>query len=202
VAVTVWVWFAGVWQRVQPGVQVDFSSIRILLLDDGTVWRPPTELRQLWTFLRLLMLQSIWVVRCARDGKPFSSAAIIHRFRTALQQQLAHDWLRTQEDIRLNSGVPLSWLRGRRPVLLPERFVARWQQEGVFFIFFFGISKLHERDQATNAVPQSSGKRMEQPGKHHPVGAQPDSPPHGHTGDAALHTCTQQDSGPDHAPAY
>src|SRR5512139_621025 len=35
--------------------------------------------------------------------------------------------------------------------------------------FFFRVSKLHERDQATKATPHSSGKRMEQPDKHHPV---------------------------------
>jgi hypothetical protein len=57
--------------------------------------------------------------RDASEGRPHSSAAVIHRFRAALQQQLTHDWMRSQGDIRLNSGVPLSWLRGRNPVLPP-----------------------------------------------------------------------------------
>jgi hypothetical protein len=138
VAVAVWTWFAGVWQRVQPGAVVDFSSVHILLLDDSTVWEPPRALQQLWTYMRLLMLESIWVVRCAGDGQPFSSAAIIRRFRAALQQQLTQDWQRTQGDIRLNSGVPLSWLRGRDPTLLPERFDAKWQQPGVLYTLAAG----------------------------------------------------------------
>jgi hypothetical protein len=133
VAVAVWAWFAQVWHRVQPGETVDFSSTRILLLDDSSVWQPPAQLRQLWTYLRLLLLESFWVVRCASEGRPYSSAAVTHRFRAALQQQLSQDWLRTQGDIRLNSGVPLSWLRGRNPELLPERFAAKWQQPGVLY---------------------------------------------------------------------
>jgi hypothetical protein len=139
VAVAVWAWFAGVWQRVQPGAAVDFSSVRILLLDDGTVWQPPQALQQLWTYLRLLMLESFWVVRCASEGLPYSSVAVIHRFRAALQQQLTQDWLRSQGDIRLNSGVPLSWLRGRNPVLSPERFDAKWQQQGVLYAVADGM---------------------------------------------------------------
>jgi hypothetical protein len=139
VAVAVWASFAGVWQRVQPGAAVDFSSVRIVLLDDSTVWQPPPALQQLWTYMRLLMLESFWVVRCASEGRPYSSAAVIHRFRAALQQQLTQDWLRSQGDIRLNSGVPLSWLRGRNPVLSPERFDAKWQQQGLLYVVADGM---------------------------------------------------------------
>jgi hypothetical protein len=113
---------------------VDFSSVRILLLDDSTVWQPPQPLRQLWTYMRLLMLESIWVVRCASNGSPFTSTAVIFRFRAALQQQLSQDWLRTRGDIRLNCGVPMSWLRGRDPVLSLAKFEAKWQQQGVLYV--------------------------------------------------------------------
>ena len=109
---------------------MDFGNPRILLLDDSTVWQPPQQLYQLWTYMRLLMLESIWVARCASEGRPFSSAAVIMRFRAALQQQLTQDWLRTQRDIRLDSGVLLSWLKGRHPVLSAEKFQAKWQQPG------------------------------------------------------------------------
>ena len=133
VAVGAWGWFARVWHRVQPDAAPDLSSARILLLDDSTVWQPPPALRSIWTYLRLLMLESLWVVRCTSDGRPFSSASVVSRFRAALQQQLTQDWLRTQGDIRLNSGVPMSWLRGRNPVLQPERFEAKWQRPGVLY---------------------------------------------------------------------
>jgi hypothetical protein len=133
VAAAAWAWFARVWAKVQPGVVVDVSSIGILLLDDRTVWQPPAALQQLWTYLRLLLLESIWVVRCASEGKPYGSSGVISRFRAALQQQLKQDWARSQGDIRLDSGVPLSWLRGRSPVLSQQKFAARWQANGVLY---------------------------------------------------------------------
>ena len=43
------------------------------------------------------------------------------------------DWARTQGDIRLNSGVPLSWLKGCNPVLSQEKFAAKWRPEGVLY---------------------------------------------------------------------
>lgn len=133
IAAQVWEWFARLWSRVQPGVQVDVSNVRILLLDDSSVWQPPATLQQLWTYLRLLMLESIWLVRCASNGKPYTSRQVVSRFLAALQQQLKNDWARTQADIRLNSGVPLSWLRGRNPVMSREKFTARWQARGVLY---------------------------------------------------------------------
>ena len=38
--------------------------------------------------------------------------------------------MRTQGDIRLDSGVPRSWLRGRSPVLPRSKFIAKWQGDG------------------------------------------------------------------------
>lgn len=128
-----WVWFAGMWDRVQPGAGVDCSDVRVLLLDDASVWRPPAELQQLWTHLRLLMLESIWVVRCTTHGRQYSSSQVVSRFLAALQQQLKQDWVRTRGDIRANSGVPLSWLRGRNPDLSSDKFVAKWRSDGVLY---------------------------------------------------------------------
>jgi hypothetical protein len=128
-----WHWFTAVWAQVQQDSGVDCSNFRTLLLDDSSVWQPPLELQQLWTHLRLLMLESIWVVRCAADGSPYSSGQVVARFRAALQQQLKQDWARTQGDIRVDSGVPMSWLRGRSPVILPERFVAKWRPAGLLY---------------------------------------------------------------------
>jgi hypothetical protein len=127
-----------VWARVQPGVEVDVSSARVLLLDDRTAWQPPAALQQLWTYLRLLLLESIWVVRCASNGRPYSSIGVVIRFQTALQQQLKQDWARSQGDIRLDSGVPLSWLRGRSPVLSEQKLAARWQASGVLYTVVAG----------------------------------------------------------------
>ena len=134
IARQVWQWFARLWHRVQPASQVDFSSTRIVLLDDGSVWQPPAELQQLWTYMRLLMLESIWSVRCRSNGKPYASRQVISKFLAALQQQLKHDWARTQGDIRINSGVPLSWLKGRNPVMPQHKFAARWQGSGVLWV--------------------------------------------------------------------
>src|SRR5512147_570156 len=129
-----WQWLEGVWDRVQPGAGVDCSDVRVVLLDDGGVWQPPAELQHLWTHLRLLMLESVWTVRCESSGKPYSSAQVVGRFLAVLQQQMRHDWARTQGDIRINSGVPLSWLRGRNPVMSAERF-----------FFFFEVERFRAK---------------------------------------------------------
>jgi hypothetical protein len=99
-------------------------DVRVVLLDDGSVWQPPKELQQLWTHLRLLMLESIWSVRCGSSGRPYSSTQVVSRFLFVLRQQIQQDWVRTSGDIRIDSGVP--WLRGRSPVLSIRRFVSKW----------------------------------------------------------------------------
>jgi hypothetical protein len=128
-----WQWLEGVWGRVQLGGGPNCSDVRVLLLDDSSVWQPPAELQQLWTHLRLLMLESVWAVRCAAGSQQYTSTQVVCRFIAALQQQLQQDWARTRGDIRLNSGVPLSWLRGRSPVLSESRFAAKWQGSGVLY---------------------------------------------------------------------
>lgn len=106
------------------------GDVRVVLLDDGSVWQPPKELQQLWTHLRLLMLESIWSVRCGSSGRPYSSTQVVSRFLSVLRQQIQQDWVRTSGDIRIDSGVPLSWLRGRSPVLSIRRFVSKWGVAG------------------------------------------------------------------------
>ena len=68
--------------------------------------------------MRLLMLESIWSVRCRSNGKPYASRQVISRFLAALQQQLKHDWARTQGDIRINSGavIPAGCLTSHQAV--------------------------------------------------------------------------------------
>jgi hypothetical protein len=129
-----WQWLEGAWDTVQPGAGLDCSNARVVLLDDGGVWQPPAELHHLWTHLRLLMLESIWTTRCERSGQPYSSAEVVGRFLAVLQQQMQHDWARTLTGIHLDSGVPLSWLRGRSPVLSGQRFTAKWKEPGVLYM--------------------------------------------------------------------
>jgi len=69
VAVVVLKWFARVWQQVQPGALVNTASSRIMLLDDHQVWAPPSQKAALWTFLRLLLLESLHVVMCRQAGQ-------------------------------------------------------------------------------------------------------------------------------------
>ena len=137
VSAAVWAWFARVWARVQPGVELDVSSTRILLLGDGTAWQPPAALQQLWTYLRLLLLESIWVVRCASKGRAFSSSGVIQRFRAQLQQQLKQDWARSQ-------GTSVSF---------GDTLVC-------FFFFFFQSGQVtYERSQATSIHPSKGPTR-------------------------------------------
>jgi hypothetical protein len=75
VAAAAWQWFAQLWQQVQPGAAVPISSSRLLLLDDDSVWAPPVDKQQVWTYMRLLLLESLWVVRssCSSSGQAGSS---------------------------------------------------------------------------------------------------------------------------------
>ena len=63
-------------------------------------------------------------------GSPYSSTQVVSRFLAVLQQHMQQDWVRTQGDIRLDSGVPLSWLRGRSPVMSRRKFEQKWQGDG------------------------------------------------------------------------
>jgi hypothetical protein len=66
----------------------------------------------------------------------------------------------------------------------------------------FGVNALQERSQATETTPQSSDKRMVQPGSHHPVKAQSDTPTTwSHGRHITVQSAKRQTPGPNHAPA-
>jgi hypothetical protein len=73
VAAAVWQWFVQLWQQVLPGVVIPVSS-SLLLLDDPSSWAPPQDKQLMWTHLRLLLLESMWVVRssCYNSGQATS----------------------------------------------------------------------------------------------------------------------------------
>lgn len=129
-----WAWLQQQWCRLDPGAVTDrglnCEDARVVLLDDTSVWKPPAALARMWTHLRLLMLQS---VLDARAEQQYSSSQVVGRFLAALQQQLVQDWAR-RVDIRVDSGVPLSYLRGRSPVLPAAEFAAKWQGVGVVYV--------------------------------------------------------------------
>ena len=67
------------------------------------------------------------MVRATPAGQGQGAAkAIASRFIACLQQQVQQDWARVAQDIRLDAGVPLAWLRSRPPVLAHEAFDAKW----------------------------------------------------------------------------
>lgn len=131
VAVRVWDWFAAVWGRVMPGVALT-ADAGLLLRDDDTGWQPPTHLSYLWLHLRLLLLQSLWVVRCQSAGTPAHTAqAVVSRFVAVLRRQVCSDWQRVVSDIRWGNGLPAGWFRGRDPRLSREAFARKWCVRGV-----------------------------------------------------------------------
>jgi hypothetical protein len=152
VAQALWHWFVQFWQQVQPGVVIPVSS-NLLLLDDLSRWAPPQDKQLLWTHLRLLLLESIWMVRSScyndrpatssnADGSGSSAAAaaavqgssssytakaVACRFRSELQKQLQREWDRVEVDLRGGSGIPVSWLGGRTPVISIGDFQRKWR---------------------------------------------------------------------------
>ena len=151
-AATVLHWFLSVWRQVQPAAPATILSSRVLLLDDSTAWAPPKRKAQLWTLIRLLLLESIYVVACQHPwqntlqqlqqrpqqqhpmeqqhqppGTPAVTAlAVASRFRTELQNQMLREWLRVDCDVREGSGMPRSWLRGPSPKVSKAAFMSRW----------------------------------------------------------------------------
>jgi hypothetical protein len=109
-------------QQTLGTIQRRAQSIKLATARALLVWQPPQALQQLCAYRRRLLLESIWVVRCASEGHLFSSTAIIHKFKAMLQWQLTLERIRTQGDVGLKSGVPVSWLRGCNQVLPAERF--------------------------------------------------------------------------------
>jgi hypothetical protein len=127
-AATLWQWFVGMWQRVQPGTAPPVTDSRLMLLDDISVWSPPADKLQLWTYLRLLLLESVWTTRCScrLSNSSFTAKAAACRFKAELQQQMLSDWARMGADVRVGSGVPMAWLRGGNPELSWPAFWAKW----------------------------------------------------------------------------
>lgn len=122
-------WFVQLWQQVQPGVVIPISS-NLLLLDDLSRWAPPQDKQLLWTHLRLLLLESIWMVRssCYNDrpatssnadgsggsaaaaaavqcsSSSYTAKAVACRFRSELQKQLQREWDRVEVDSKGGQG--------------------------------------------------------------------------------------------------
>jgi hypothetical protein len=113
---------------VQPGAAVQANNPRLMLLDDCSAWAPPQDKAQLWTHLRLLMLDTLWQMRCSlhNGGAPYTAQAMACSFKAKLQRQIRMDWARVGTDIRREAGVPASWLSGRDPTLTRQAFDAKW----------------------------------------------------------------------------
>ena len=133
VASEVWEWFVGKWRQLVPSSSVVADSPRVFLLDELAADPVAQELRPLWTHLRLLLLESLWVGRgdVARGRAAQSAAGIQQQFLAVLRQQVENDWQRTLHDIRWNAGVPASWFRGRSPELEVADFKQLWCVGGV-----------------------------------------------------------------------
>jgi hypothetical protein len=102
-----------------------------MLLDDSSVWAAPAEVAYMWTYLRLQMLECLLnqATQSQRQQQaPHSNAAlaVACSFKAAVQQQMARDYRRVDEDIRLTAGVPLSWLPGKSPELDTAQFLTKW----------------------------------------------------------------------------
>jgi hypothetical protein len=121
--------------RIDPTTTVAASS-QLLLLDALSVEVVSLPLQPLWTQLRLLLLESLWVGRGdpAKGRAAMSADAIKHRFVAVVKQQVLNDWQRTKRDIRWHAGVPASWFHGLSPELEIADFKALWCVGGVIAV--------------------------------------------------------------------
>ena len=103
VAAAAWQWFVSqVWQRVQPEAAVPLGSSRVLLLDAAGT----------------------------SGSTGYTAKAVACRFYKELQQLVQRQHIRVGSDIRLASGIPATWLRGRSPIIEDDDF---WQTWGALY---------------------------------------------------------------------
>ena len=122
VAVRAWQWMRDLWQQLDAAAGPMPSDRRVLLLGQGQ-WSPSRGLRQLWYYLRILMLHSLWIGRCPAGGTAGHTAhAAVNRLVATVRHQVAMDWQRVQTDIRWGTGLPFTWFLGRDPRMTLQAF--------------------------------------------------------------------------------
>ena len=52
---------------------------------------------------------------------------MVGRCVAELQRVMQAEWQRVDRDVRVDSGIPMSWLRGPSPVIRGAAFRRRWQ---------------------------------------------------------------------------
>eukprot|EP00775_Hariotina_reticulata_P015160 gene15160-biopygen2001 len=119
------------WLRLDPAAGLMPLDPHLLLVGQGS-WAPSQQCAALWEYLRTLMLHSLWVARCSAAGSPAHTAqSVVGRFVAAVNHQAALEWQRVCSDIRWNTGLPFSWLRGRDPSIQAASFRDKWCIRGV-----------------------------------------------------------------------
>jgi hypothetical protein len=86
-AAAAWQWFLRLWQAVEPGAEPDVTSSRIVLLDDSSVWAPSARKRQLWTLLRLQMLECLFIQATQRQRQQQQQQQVEEEQSQQQQQQ-------------------------------------------------------------------------------------------------------------------
>lgn len=130
VAAPVWAWIAEVWGHLSESLPPVTPAI--ILAADPRPWAPAPHLADLWSRLRLTVLQELWrVARPSPTGSPAVSATLVAaRVVYSCRRAMVRDWALVQGDVRARAGVAADWLRGRDPRLPLEAFRARWCQGG------------------------------------------------------------------------
>ena len=120
VAVAVLQWFLRVWRQVQPAAPATIISSRVLLLDDSTIWAPPRQHAQLWTLLRLLLLESIYVVACQHPWQ---------RIMQQLEQQRQHQQLQPPPPLEQEQPPATGGAPGVTALAVASRFKAELKNQ-------------------------------------------------------------------------
>ena len=110
VAREVWEWFVGKWRQLVPSSSVVAGSPRVFLLDELAADQVAQELRPLWTHLRLLLLESLWV------GRAMWRVAGPHSLRPVFSSD---SWLCCGSRLRMIGSAPCMTSAGMRVYRLP-----------------------------------------------------------------------------------
>lgn len=130
-------WLRHLWEAV-TGVLPPLCPA-LLLADDQRQWQPGTKhLQQLWTVLRLAVLNAIWTTRArtAPDGAvdPLRGAppsAVVALAVRQVTRLLRMDYTRYKYDVRSLTVASSAWFAGRDPSITGDEFLKRWAHRGV-----------------------------------------------------------------------
>ena len=140
VAAAVVSWLCRLWQAMTGCMPA--ASVATILAASVSEGQCALDARlQTWHRLRLAVLHSIWTAACIATScahastPPTASSSSYSRLASKMAlktvvSMIRNDWVKCSDDVRQDSGVCSSWLRGKDPSMTLDYFKSMWCHRG------------------------------------------------------------------------